>query len=106
MGVGPKIWCLGEGEGYRLLQLPLEHVSSLDHQLSLVGGPQMNKFEPVSGLDHQMSEAGHRTGVPMSHVQGGLCTVKSNASWVMVTWDPVDRQTHMSENITFPRLCW
>ena len=30
---------------------------------------------------------------------GGICIVKSNASWVMVTWDPRE-QTDTSENIT------
>ena len=37
--------------------------------------------------------------------------VRSNASSVMVTWDPstptpVNRKTNMTENITFPQLCW
>ena len=40
-----------------------------------------------------------------------LCTVKSNASWVMVTWEPhpcgwTDWQTRTTENITFPQLRW
>ena len=31
---------------------------------------------------------------------GGACTVRSNASWLMVTWDqPPSGQTDMSENI-------
>ena len=37
------------------------------------------------------------------------CVVTSNASWVMVTWHLVqwiDRQTHTTENITFPPICW
>ena len=51
-----------EGEGYLLLQWPLEHVSSFDHQMSLAGGSQVNKFKQVSGLDHKMSVAGGRTG--------------------------------------------
>ena len=32
-----------------------------------------------------------------------------NASWVMVTWDPVppvDRQTDTTKNFTFPQLRW
>ena len=83
----------------------------------------MNKFEQVSSDGHQMSLLGGRgEGVPMSHVGGGrfgglelggggfhapcpgeggrprgLCTLRSNASWVMVTWGPLceqnDRQT-------------
>ena len=36
-------------------------------------GPQVNKFEQVSNLGHQMSLA------------GGPFTVRSNASWVMIT---------------------
>ena len=78
----------------------------------------MSKFEDVSSDDHQVSIAGGvraRVEGTMSHVwegaragsyhvsclagggnwsQGeGPCTVRSNASWAMVTWDtPVDRQ--------------
>ena len=40
---------------------------------------------------------------------GGPYMVRSNASWIMVTWDPCgqnDRQTDMTENITFPQLRW
>ena len=33
----------------------------------------------------------------------GGCTVRSNTSWVMVTWDPC-AQTDMTESITFPQL--
>ena len=37
----------------------------------------------------------------------GPCTVRSNASCVMSGGTPpVDRQTHTSENITFPEFCW
>ena len=33
--------------------------------------------------------------------------VRTNASWVMVTWDPLLReQTDTTENITFPQLRW
>ena len=43
------------------------------------------------------------------HVWGSF-TVRSNASWVMVTRDlPApwkDRQTDMTENIAFPQVCW
>ena len=31
--------------------------------------------------------------------------MRSNASWVMATWDPLDRQMDMTENITFLQLC-
>ena len=35
------------------------------------------------------------------------CTVRSNASWVMVTLGPpVDKQTHTYENIIFPQFRW
>ena len=46
------------------------------------GGPQVNKFEEVSSLDHQRE---------------GACTVRSNASLVMVTWrtPSVDGQTRV-----------
>ena len=39
---------------------------------------------------------------------GGSSIVKSETSWVMVTWDflPVDGQTDMAEIITFPQLRW
>ena len=56
--------------------------------------PQVNKFEPVSSDGHQISLAvGSGWEVsPMSDVQGaggqghtGACTVRTNASWVMMT---------------------
>ena len=62
-----------------------------------VGGPQMNKFEQVSSYGHQMSLAGGwawpELGVPCLMARGAAaagrgCTVKSNASWVMVTSGP------------------
>ena len=69
-------------------------------------------FEQVSGLGHQMSLSGTR-------VSGGLCTgaragaemrgfpcmARSNASWVMVIWDPPE-QTDTTENITFLQIRW
>ena len=81
-----------------------EQVSSLGHHMSVRtsfnrspvlaticqyqwGDPQVNKFEQVFSLDNEMSLA----GVPYtvrSHAQSGgqgPCTVRSNASWVMVT---------------------
>ena len=33
------------------------------------------------------------------------CTVRSNASWVVVTWGPPG-QTDTTENIIFPQLRW
>ena len=49
------------------------------------GGPQVNTYDQVTSLSHLMSlafgwKAGLRPGSP--------CTVGSNASWVMVIWDP------------------
>ena len=56
---------------------------------------KVNKFEQVASLGHQLSLAGGKAGargVP----------VRSNASWVHV-----NRQTDITENITFPQLrCW
>ena len=37
---------------------------------------------------------------------GGTCTMRPTASWVLVTWDPLNRKTDTCENITFPRLHW
>ena len=56
--------------------------------------PQVNKFKQVSSDDHQMSVAGRRGWVPCLVSAGeevgaiGGCTVRSNTSWVMVTWKP------------------
>ena len=62
------------------------------------GCPQVNKFEQVSSDGHRMLASG-----TISEVQGragGTCAVRSNASWVMVTWGPspftkTDRQTQV-----------
>ena len=55
--------------------------------------PQVNKFELVSALGHQMSLAGGRARVRGLHRRGagdrGSCMMRSNASWVMVTWEPL-----------------
>ena len=54
-----------------------------------------------------MSEAGVQSrgwGVPCL-VWGRGYTVKSNASLVMVTWDPHE-QTDMTENISFSEFHW
>ena len=50
----------------------------------------MIKFENVSSNDHQMSVAGGRYPGLLS---GGVGTVRSNGSWVMVTCDPPPGQT-------------
>ena len=70
-------------------------------------GSQVNKFQQVSSLDHQMSLEGFLyREVPCSGGQGwgggtlpvqcssmsgvgGPCMVRSNVSWIMVTWDPL-----------------
>ena len=74
----------------------------------------MNMYEQVSILGHQMSLAGGDKAEALdseSHwgVAGleGPCTVRFNAFWVMVTWEPpspVNRQTDTTENIAFPQL--
>ena len=77
------------------------------HQMSALmggGGPEANR---VSSEGHHMLLA---EGVP---VQWGLMSIggighrilRSSASWVMVTWDPlVHRQTDTTENITLRHL--
>ena len=66
------------------------HATVASNQMPvLVGvGPQVNKFERISSLGHQLSL-----------VQGGqytekACTVRSNASWTMVTWDFTPEQNN------------
>ena len=97
------------------------------------GCPQVNKFEEVSSPGHQMSlparlARGQGKGVPVQRRLGlgGPCTeskgwveeipaqrghqsqwspyiVRSNASQVLVTWNPWGQtNTHATENITFP----
>ena len=36
----------------------------------------------------------------------GACTVSTNASWVVVTWNHQCEQTDACENITFLQLLW
>ena len=63
---------------------PNEQVSNDGHQMSLSQelGPKV--------CSHVLGNRARK--VPMSHVLvgggGGGCTVTSNTSWVMVTWDP------------------
>ena len=60
----------------------------------------MNKFEQVSSDGDKMSLGGGLGG-PMLEGAGWRGLMKSNVSWVMVTWgSPVNRQTHTSENFT------
>ena len=104
-----------------------EQISSLGHHMSLTEGTctmrsRLSKFEHAWGL----GPVGQDQGVsvqwgPMSGGTGawGLsvysevpclgdqghgvqCTVRSNASWVIVTWDPcgqIDWQTQMTETL-------
>ena len=55
----------------------------------------------ASSLGHQMSGPYAEGGI-------GPCSVRSNASWIMVTKDPssVNRQTDTTENVTFLQLRW
>ena len=57
-----------------------------------VQGGAMNNFEQVSSNAHQVRLAMGARGLG-AHVWRGLgmetgCTVRFNASWVMVTWEP------------------
>ena len=72
----------------------------------------MNKFEQVSSLDHQLSLA-VRVGLGV----GDSCTMKSHVGGSLYgevqcvmcnghMGPPVNRQTHTTENITFPQFRW
>ena len=50
--------------------------------------PEVNKFEQVSSLIHQMSLAGGSLYSEVHCLEGRQCTMRSNASWVIVTWHP------------------
>ena len=75
-------------------------------------GPQVNKFERISSPN--VTSGGGGRGRAGWRVWGGRqvsCTVRSNASGLMVTWrllPPVrpNRQTDTGENLTFPQLRW
>ena len=80
----------------------VRQVSSSGDKISLAAGTCTDRLRPRTvGLG-----PGTRTEL--------VCTVRSNASWAMVTWDPqpypVDRMTHcqteMTENIIFSQPCW
>ena len=62
------------------------------------GCPQANKFEQVSGLDHHMSLPGAGGSVPV---------VRSNVSWVMITWSPPpdDRKTKRHTRLKMQFRC-
>ena len=62
----------------------------------------MNNFEQVSSDSQDMSLAG--LGSEGSHVP---CMGPGYPSGAIVKWGPpMDRLTHMTENITFPQLRW
>ena len=46
--------------------------------------------------------------MPRGGAGGDLCMVRSNVSWVMVTWGPFlpCEQTDTTENMTFAQLWW
>ena len=73
-----------------------------------MGGPQVKKFEQVFSDDHQMSlveGCGFHVWCLGIRAEGRVCTVRSNASWVMVTWDPLPYgQTDVYENINFQQI--
>ena len=62
--------------------------------LAMVGGPEVKKCEQLSSLGHQTELLGHYMGA------GAPCMVRSNESWVMVTWDPPFEQTDMTETLS------
>ena len=68
-----------------------------------VGGgaavPQVNKFELVTSDGQKMSLAERGQG----RWRGGGCTVRTNASWVMATWDPF---THVQTNTRVKTLLY
>ena len=72
----------------------------------------MNKFEQVSSDRHQMSLAvGLGPGGPRGTGEAGAGRLYSEVQCIMGngymgTLPSVDRQTHTSENITFPQLRW
>ena len=88
-----------------------EQVSSDCHQMSLAGGPISDIFWLGVGSDVRVRAEGSWVPCLMSRWgedrarRVGNYTVKSNASWLMVTWGPpINRQTVTSEDITFPQL--
>ena len=77
------------------------------------GGAEVNKFEQVSSDGHQMSLAGGAwaVGSLSNEVQylraGGPGAMRSNASWLMVTYDTVDRMTDRHDwKHYLPQLRW
>ena len=54
---------------------------------ALVGIPEVNKLERVSSVDHHVTSR----VIPVQRVP--MCSVRSNAAWVIVTWDPIGVQT-------------
>ena len=72
------------------------------------GGPQVNNFEDMeAGASSGRGLMSDIWGEGGGKSWGRGCTVKSNTSWVMITWGPpVNRQTDTSKNFTFPQLRW
>ena len=70
----------------------------------------MNKFEQVSSDEHQMSLTGARVESLRSDAQG-VEILYSEVQFIMGndhmgTLNETDRQTDITENITFPTLLW
>ena len=61
----------------------------------VLGGPLYSEVQYIIGNGHMGSPSVNRMHMSVGRVQGVPCTVGSNASWVIVTWDPpcVNRMT-------------
>ena len=66
--------------------IKFEQVSSDGHQVSLAWGPSHGVPCVMSG---GVGAGARRVSYLMPRGQGQGCIVRSNASWVMVTWNPV-----------------
>ena len=79
-------------------------------RLSHLRWPYVIKYPPDVSIGGGFWSEQVLTGLqwwPHMSPAAGSCTVKFNASWVMVTWDPHPcEQTDTSENSTFLHLRW
>ena len=53
----------------------------------VLGGPLYSEVQYIIGNGHIGSPSVNRMHMSVGRVQGVPCTVGSNASWVIVTWD-------------------
>ena len=99
-------------------------VKTLQKQESISGGCEPSAYQPYmlhneqvwtcpGGQGWRLVRASLYSEVPCLGGWGQkvTCVVRSNTSWVMVTWEPSpcaqnDWQTDTIENITFPQLRW